>query len=197
MEKCGAPRRELQWCGPKGGEVWCPKEDPNPEEVGTQRVGAPKGGREVRNFALFSLSRRKMRSFLPSLGVILVVFEAPGRSNVHVWSSLTPTRETPLHETVKQVPTPHGTHTTHHTQHTTHNKSNSVWPKSVLAKVGLAKVGFGQTRFWPKSVIPLKHERSPKSVWPNSVGQHSWPKSVWPKSVWPTSVWPKCEVDCM
>ena len=39
----------------------------------------------------FSLSRHKIRSFLPSLGVfsrILVVFEAPGRSNVRVWSSL-------------------------------------------------------------------------------------------------------------
>ena len=28
----------------------------------------------------------------------------------------------------------------------------SVWPKLVLAKVSLAKVGFGQSWFWPKSV---------------------------------------------
>ena len=38
----------------------------------------------------FSLSRRKIRSFLPSLGVFSLnfgcVFEAPGPSNVHVWA---------------------------------------------------------------------------------------------------------------
>ena len=60
---------------------------PNPEKAGwgARRVGGPKISR------FFSLSRHKIRSFLPSLGVFswnLVVFEAPGRSNVHVWSSL-------------------------------------------------------------------------------------------------------------
>ena len=92
----------------------------------------------------------------------------------------TPTRETPLHETVKQAPTPHSTHTRTtpphtHAQHTTHNTPHSiwpnsiwpksVWPKSVLAKVGhttktptLAKVGLaklgrpqGLAKVWPKS----------------------------------------------
>ena len=48
------------------------------------------GGPKFRAF--FSLSRRRIRFFLPSLGVFSLnfggVFEAPGRSNVHVWSSL-------------------------------------------------------------------------------------------------------------
>ena len=62
--------------GPKG---W------RPNGVGAQRVGA-------QNFALFFLSPAGnfILSFLSgrSSRGILVVFEAPGRSNVHVWSSL-------------------------------------------------------------------------------------------------------------
>ena len=66
--------------GRKGGEGWCPKEDPNPEEVG------PKGGRP-KNFALFFPSPATI-FFLSSLslGGLLGVFEAPGPSNVHIWS---------------------------------------------------------------------------------------------------------------
>ena len=84
LEKVG-PRR---W-GPEGG----------PEGVGarTQKRWGPKGlgPRRVgaQNFALFfSLSRRKFHSFF-SLGGLLVefwwCFEAPGRSNVHVWRAQT------------------------------------------------------------------------------------------------------------
>ena len=44
----------------------------------------------AQNFALFSLSRRKIRSFLLSLGVLSWnfggVFETPGPSKVHVWA---------------------------------------------------------------------------------------------------------------
>ena len=63
-----------------------------PRRVVPRRVGPRRVGRRVgpKFRAFFSLSRRKIRSFLSSLEVfsgILVVFEAPGRSNVHVWSS--------------------------------------------------------------------------------------------------------------
>ena len=54
----GQGRWEL-WCGPKGGggaQGWEPE------------VGGPKGG-GPKFRAFFSLSRRKIRSFLPSLGV--------------------------------------------------------------------------------------------------------------------------------
>ena len=69
------------------------------ENVGGQGVEGwgPEGwgpeGCEAQNFALFSLSRPHFRSFFFSLSLwgssrgILVVFEAPGPSNVHVWSS--------------------------------------------------------------------------------------------------------------
>ena len=81
----------------------------------------------------------------------------------------TNTHMNPHSDTVKQVPMPHRQHTTQH--NTQHNKlvlakvgfgQSRFWPKSVLAKVGLAKVDFGQSRFgqsrfWPKSAIPLKH----------------------------------------
>ena len=76
---------ELTWVGGGrwGFEGWGSK-------GGGSNGGGPKGGGpKISRF--FSLSRRKIRSFLPSLGGsfrgILVVFEAPGRSNVHVWSS--------------------------------------------------------------------------------------------------------------
>ena len=65
--------------GSKGGgfEGW------GVRRVGGSKGGGFEGGPEISRF--FSLSRRKIRSFLPSLGSsrgILVVFEAPGRSNV-------------------------------------------------------------------------------------------------------------------
>ena len=72
-----------QRVGPKG---WRPK--PRNRRVGPRRVEPRRvGGPTFRS--LFSLSRRKIRSFYLSLWVssrgILVVFEAPGRSSVRVW----------------------------------------------------------------------------------------------------------------
>ena len=65
-----------------------------PRRVGARRVGPRRvGARTVgaQNFALFfSLSRHNFHysfSLLGSSRGILVVFEAPGPSNVHVWSS--------------------------------------------------------------------------------------------------------------
>ena len=71
FEGWGAQLRKKWWFEGWGVEGWGPR-----------RV-------EAQNFALFfSLSRRKICSFLPSLGVFYFggVFEAPGRSNVHVWA---------------------------------------------------------------------------------------------------------------
>ena len=166
---------------PKGG-------GPNPEKVGARRVGArrvgpqprksgsPKGrgqkwrperwefeGWEAQNFALFFPSpAAKFVLFFPLWGSsrgFLVVFEAPGHSNVHVWALGGPGKGGPgkavlgkggpggtQHDqtkTLKPTPTPHSTNTHQHTQtHTnTQHKSNSVWPKSVLswrAKPGAA-----------------------------------------------------------
>ena len=97
-------------------------------------------------------------------------------------------KPTPTHE-MKQYP--------RHSDNTPHNKSNSIWPKSVLAKVGLAKVGFGQSRFWPKSVWPksvlAKVGHTTKTLTLAKVGlaklgsKKGSPKSDWPKSVWPQS----------
>ena len=65
-----------------------------PAIVGARKGGAPKGGAPkgaARNFALFFLSRHSfIIMFSLSFGLfrgILVVFEAPVPSNVHVWSS--------------------------------------------------------------------------------------------------------------
>ena len=61
---------------------------PNPEKVGPEGWGPEGWGPKFRAF--FALSHRKCLSFFFLWGVsrgILVVFEAPGRSNVHVWSS--------------------------------------------------------------------------------------------------------------
>ena len=80
--------------------VWFFMQARGPNKVGARRVGARRvgarrvgarrvGGSKIRAF--FSSPRHKIRSFLPSLGSfrgIFVVFEASGRSNVHVWSSL-------------------------------------------------------------------------------------------------------------
>ena len=60
--------------------------------LGARRVGGPKGGGAPKFRAFFSLSRHKIRSFCVSLGVFSWnfsgVLEAPGPSNVRVWSSL-------------------------------------------------------------------------------------------------------------
>ena len=65
---------------------------PNPEKVGPEGLGAegwgPKGG-GPKFRAFFALSRHNLHSFFSLWGFsrgILVVFEAPGRSNVHVWA---------------------------------------------------------------------------------------------------------------
>ena len=70
------------WWGP--GRVGARRgRGPNPEKVGARKVGGPKFR------AFFALSHRKFHSFFSlwefSRG-ILVVFEAPGRSNVRVWA---------------------------------------------------------------------------------------------------------------
>ena len=69
--------------GPKGG-------GPNPEKVGARRVGARRVG-SPKFRAFFPSPATKFVLFFPLWGSsrgILVVFEVPGRSNVHVWSSL-------------------------------------------------------------------------------------------------------------
>ena len=89
---CGAGKGGVPKGGAPKGET--PKSGVNPagwspEGWGARRVGPPRvGGPKFRAF--FSLSRRKIRSFLPlwvSSRGILVVFEVPGRSNVHIWST--------------------------------------------------------------------------------------------------------------
>ena len=81
----------------------------------------------------------------------------------------TPTRETVLHETVKQVPTPHNTihNTTPHNtpHHTTHNKPKSVWPKSVWPKSVLAKVGH------TTKTLPLAKLGLAKLGWPKGLAK--------------------------
>ena len=81
----------MSWWGPEG---WGAK----PRKSGAPKGGAPKGGalrvgpRRVgaQNFALFFPSPATVvHSFFPlfwSFRGILVVFEAPGPSNVHVWA---------------------------------------------------------------------------------------------------------------
>ena len=70
------------------------------QEVGVRRVGARRVG--ARRVGARRVGGLKFRAFFPSPAAkfvlffplwgsargILVVFEAPGRSNVHVWSSL-------------------------------------------------------------------------------------------------------------
>ena len=75
--KVGVPRVGPPGWGPEGPEGW------DPEGWGTRRVGA-------RNFAFFfPCPAAKFVLFFPLCGSRgRVVFEAPGRSNVHVWSSL-------------------------------------------------------------------------------------------------------------
>ena len=124
------------WAGrvEKGGaQGWGPK----PKRSGGSKGGGSKGGGSEGwgegvvgspKFSLFfSFSRRKFHSFSSlwwSSRGILVVFEAPGRSNVHVWA-FSLTCEAPTH-----------THTETNHKHKRHN----------LAKLGLAKRA-GQSPF--------------------------------------------------
>ena len=62
---------------------------PNPEKVGPE--GGPKGGSPKGGGRTVGAPQGKFHSFFSLWGFsrgILVVFEAPGRLNVRVWSSL-------------------------------------------------------------------------------------------------------------
>ena len=81
----------------KGGEIVGPQGwGPKPRRSGVRRVGVSSGGFEgweAQNFALFFFPSPVGNFTLSSLSGGLFVefwwcFEAPGRSNVHVWSSL-------------------------------------------------------------------------------------------------------------
>ena len=106
--------------------------------MGARRGGGPKISR------FFPLSRHKIRSFLPSLGVFSWNFGGVLKRRVP-----TPLTQHTTHNTQHTTHhTPHTTHhtthntqhTTHNTQHTTHNTTQHTTPhnksKSVLAKVG-------------------------------------------------------------
>ena len=104
VEGSGAPKGGAPKGGaPKGGGPnpekvrarGCGAPRVGPRRVGPRRVGGPKGGAPKgggpQNFALFFPLPPQFFFFPPlSFGLfrgILVVFEAPGPSNVHVWSS--------------------------------------------------------------------------------------------------------------
>ena len=59
----------------------------------------------------------------------------------------------------KHNTTTHHKHTTntHNTHKRTHKHTHKHTNTQTQVEVGLAKVCFGQSRFWPKSAIPLKH----------------------------------------
>ena len=92
LEKVG-PR----WVGPErvGPRRVEPRKGGGAERVGPRKGVAPKGGApkggEAQNFALFLTFPATVSLFLCLSGGLLVkfwwCFEAPGRSNVHVWSS--------------------------------------------------------------------------------------------------------------
>ena len=78
--------------GKRGEILGCPAEGVSSggsPKAGAPQGGAPKGGRpKISRF--FSLTRHYFHSFFLSWGSsggILVVFETPGPSNVHAWSS--------------------------------------------------------------------------------------------------------------
>ena len=142
---------EWSWVGGEGGAPW------------TQIKWGPEGW-EAQNFALFFPSPAAIFILLSlswgSSRGILVVFEAPGRSNVHVWNSravVKPRRPRSLHTTHFTLRTTHYTlHCTLHTasctlhttqQQTTHNNTQTQVE-------GLAKESrFGQSR--PSKCFPL------------------------------------------
>ena len=85
--KGGAPKGGAPKCG--APEVWGP-EGRGPEGLGPRRVRPRRVG--AQNFALFFPLPPQFLILFPSLLVFFVefwwCFEAPGRSNAHVWSSL-------------------------------------------------------------------------------------------------------------
>ena len=103
----------------------------------------PREGRKKR--ILRREREKKERNFGRSKGRAV-----PGRTVLGHPNMTKPKLETKTHtqkphsETVKPLPTPHRQHTPQH------NKSNSIWPKVGLAKVGrqkgCAKSRFGQSR---------------------------------------------------
>ena len=156
--------------GPKGGSPKGGGPKGGGPKGGGPKGGGPKGG-GAQNFALFfpllpqnsffsSLSGGLLVEFwwclkrrgaqMCTFGVLWLSCEAPaarsrrGFTRQHDQTETlkpTPTRETPLRETVKQAPTPNSTHThthIHNTPHTTHHTQQ--------VELDLAKVG------WPKSV---------------------------------------------
>ncbi len=114
-------------------ELWAPEGWwPNPDKMGARRGGARRlGARKVGSpkiRAFFSLSRRKIRSFLPSLGVFSWNFGlvwsagtlccARLGSRAVVWS--------PAGNITHPQHTTHRTHNTHnHTTHTTHKNTHT------------------------------------------------------------------------
>ena len=98
----------------------------------------------------------------------------------------------PTHE-MKQYPR----HSDNTRCNTPHSKSNSIGQSQLLAKVG-----FGQSRFWPESVWPksvlARVGHTIKTLTLAKVGlarlgsKKRWPKSDWPKSVWPKSAFTGC-----
>ena len=90
---------ELSWVGGEGGGPMDPRSGGSKgggskgggSKGGGSKGGGSKGWGGAQNFApFFSLSRHRFAfsvSLWGSSRGILVVFEAPGRSNVHVWSS--------------------------------------------------------------------------------------------------------------
>ena len=138
---------ELQWCGPEGRRVVLEAPGHSNVHITTarelqtctfERHGLQKHHqnstkrhpqREEKNKSCGGRGKKKSEI----LGGPAVQGKGgPGKCGPNPTLKPTPTHETPLHETV-----------THNTQHTTHNKSKSV----------LAKVGFGQSRFRPKSAM--------------------------------------------
>ena len=81
---------QKKW-GPKGGGPKGGAQKGGAQKGGAPKSGAPKGGGPKISRFFFPSPATKFVLFFPLWGSsrgILVVFEAPGRSNVRVWSSL-------------------------------------------------------------------------------------------------------------
>ena len=152
-----------EWVGPRNGgapEGWSPQGwSREPTKGGAPKGGAPMGaapkggGPKISRF--FSLSRPHFHYFSlflwGSSRGILVLFEAPGPSNVHVWSSravvsaggrsrgravrrravrITQTKPPKRHPTTNWIFTPHksGRPYTHHTPTHTNTHTNTHTP---------------------------------------------------------------------